>query len=85
LARYRQVEEDGIRFVFKYDESAPELLHIFVRYLTSIDDALDTYFGGGTVWNEARERFETRSETHGLSWFWLEPGHAVMVILCFRP
>lgn len=83
--QYKQVEESGIRFVFKYDDDAPDLLHIYARHLTTIDDALDTFFdGSGEVWNEERRRFETYSETHGLFWFWLEEEHVVMVISCFR-
>lgn len=82
---YRNVDENGIRFVFKYDDDAPELLHIFARHLTSIDDALDTFFDGHTCgWNEQRARFETYSETHGLYWFWIEEGSVVMVVSCFR-
>ena len=83
--QYKQVEEDGIRFIFKYDDDAPDLLHIFTRHLTSIYDALDTFFDGEQEsWNEERSRFETYSATHGLFWFWLEEGRAVMVISCFR-
>ena len=83
--RYKQVEEDGIRFVFKYDDDAPDLLHIYARHLTSVDDVLDTFFEGQQEsWNEERSRFETYSESHGLFWFWLETDRAVMVISCFR-
>ncbi len=42
--KYKTVEEQGLRFVFAYDDDAPDLLHIYVRHLTSIDDALDTFF-----------------------------------------
>jgi hypothetical protein len=63
---YKQVEAGDLRFVFKYDDDAPDLLHIFVRHLATVDDALDTYFGGQTVWNAERNRFETYSQTHGL-------------------
>jgi hypothetical protein len=82
---YKQVEEQGIRFVFKYDDDAPELLHIFARHLTTIDDALDVFFDGEEeVWNEERNRFETFSATHGLFWFWIEENRVVMVVTCFR-
>lgn len=40
--KYKNVEEQGLRFVFAFDDDAPELLHIYVPHLTSIDDALDT-------------------------------------------
>jgi hypothetical protein len=82
---YQNVEEYGIRFVFKYDDDAPEILHIFARHLTSIDDALDTFFEGTSEpWNAERRRFETYSETHGLFWFWIEEERVVMVVSCFR-
>jgi hypothetical protein len=80
---YRQVDDSGIRFVFKYDDADPSILHIFARHLTSIDDALDTFFEGETTWNPERRRFETYTETHGLFWFWLREGAVVMVISCF--
>jgi hypothetical protein len=50
--KFEQVVEDGITFVFKMDEVDPTLLHIFARHLTTIDDALDVYFGSTTAWNE---------------------------------
>ena len=82
--KYKNVEENGIRFVFAYDEDAPELLHIFARHLTTIDDALDTFFGGTTKRNEQHQRFETVTDSRGLFWFWIEDGKVVMVISCFR-
>jgi hypothetical protein len=82
--KYKQVREQGIRFLFKYDDAAPDLLHIFARHLMEIDDALDLFFDTKPEWNEAYERFENYSETAGLYWFWLEEGNAVMVISCFR-
>ncbi len=82
--KYKNVEERGIRFVFAYDDDAPEFLHIYVRHLTTIDDALDTFFNGQTKRNEGQQRFETFTDTHGLFWFWIEPEKVVMVISCFR-
>lgn len=82
--KYKNVEEQGLRFVFAFDDDAPELLHIYVRHLTSIDDALDTFFNGQAQWNEERQRFESYTDTHGLLWFWIEPEKVVMVISCFK-
>jgi hypothetical protein len=82
--KYKTVEEHGHRFVFAYDDDAPDLLHIYVRHLTSVDDALDTFFNGQTKRNEEQQRFETFTDTHGLFWFWIEPEKVVMVISCFR-
>lgn len=83
---YRRIRARGITFQFAYDEAEPELLHIFVRHLTTIDDVLDTFFdeNGETVWNAERNRFETQSAMHVLYWFWLEEHRRVMVITCFR-
>ena len=54
-------QASGIRFYFKYDPDAPELLHIYARHLTDENDALATYFDphGQTRWNAGRQRFET--------------------------
>jgi hypothetical protein len=85
VGRYKRVEENGIQFVFKYDDEAPELLHIYVRHLTSVDDALDVFFSPSPRnWNAERSRFETETETHGLYWFWIDKDKVVMVVSCFK-
>ena len=83
---YRRVRERGILFLFKYDDDAPDLLHIYVRHLTTIDDALDTFFdpNAESQWNPERARWETQSATHVLYWFWLEDNRKVMVVSCFQ-
>lgn len=85
VRRFEHVVENGITFVFKMDEVDPNILHIYARHLTSIDDALDVYFDSTPSWNKQFERFENYTDTHGLYWFWLdEPNKVVMVISCFR-
>ncbi len=85
MPRYKQVSENKIRFVFKYDDQAPELLHIYARHLTTIDDALDLYFEEKAVWNESFQRYENYSNTHGLYWYWIdEQKRVVMIVSCFR-
>lgn len=85
MPRYKQVNENGIKFVFKYDEQAPELLHIYARHLTTTDDALDLFFEQKPVWNEQFERYENYSETHGLYWYWInQQNKIVMIVSCFR-
>jgi hypothetical protein len=74
----------GIEFYFKYDDVAPELLHIYARHLTTPSEAIETYFHGKTTWNERYKRFETVSATHGLFWLWLDENSKVLVISCFR-
>lgn len=79
------VKENGILFFFKYDEISKDQLHIFVRHLTTIDNALNTFFDGKSIWNTKNERFETRNETHELYWFWLDDNKTkVMIITCFN-
>ena len=78
------VKENGILFFFKYDDDSKEQLHIFVRHLTTIDNALDVFFDGESVWNEEYKRFETKNKTHELYWFWLDDKKTkVMIITCF--
>ncbi len=82
---FQHIEENGFKFVFKMDEVDPELLHIFARHLTSIEDALDTYFDSEPTWNAEFRRFENYSDSHGLYWFWIdEKDKVIMVISCFR-
>ncbi|MEK7434350.1 MAG: hypothetical protein AABZ74_14555 [Cyanobacteriota bacterium] len=80
------IEEENIKFFFKYDSSTKDkLLHIWVRHLTTIENALDVFFeNDNTTWNENHSRFESFSETHGLYWFWLEENKKVMIISCFN-
>lgn len=40
VAKYESYEYEGYRFVFKYDEEFPELLHIWVRHLKTVEDAV---------------------------------------------
>lgn len=88
-AEYEKYKAFGYRdhkFVFKYDDIDPPMLHIFVRHLTSATDAINTFFAARTtVWNDLHSRFESFTETHGLYWFWRdEQERVVMVITCFK-
>ncbi len=79
------VKEKKISFFFKYDKSDPTQIHIYVRHLTSIDDALDAFFDGIKVWNEENKRYESTNDSHCLYWFWLdEKKKKVMIISCFK-
>lgn len=83
--KFQHVVENGIKFVFKMDEVDPDVLHIYARHLTSVDEALDVFFDSTRSWNEQFNRYENFTETHGLYWFWLdEPGKVVMIVSCFR-
>lgn len=86
MPRYERVEADGFTFLFAYDTTDPELLHIYARHLTTIDDALDVWFDDATedVWDEKYERFETVGQHHVLYWTWVDPQRRVLIISCFR-
>ena len=74
----------GLIFRFAYDDADPELLHIYARHVTTPEDAIRTFFTGHTEWDAAHARFETRSETHTLTWFWVVPNSVVQVLTCMR-
>ena len=79
------VKENGINFFFKYDISSTEQLHIYVRHLTTIDNALDVFFEGESTWNSEHQRFESKNDSHELYWFWLDDNKTkVMIITCFN-
>jgi hypothetical protein len=77
--QYIKKKANGIRFLFKFDQEAPDLLHIYARHLMTPDDAIETFFSGLTVWNAEYKRFETRTMTHVLYWFWLVENEKAMV------
>ena len=83
--RFKRIREQGITFVFKYDDEAPDMLHIYARHLTEPDDALDVFFDREAEQSENTlyRRFERINSTHGLYWFWIEKQSVVMVITCF--
>lgn len=84
-SRYKRLKANGVLFVFSYDKTAPDLLHIFVRHLVEPSHAIETFFDGETTWNAKHKRFETYTKSHGLYWFWLnEKKKHVMVISCFK-
>lgn len=85
MKKFQPVKEKGITFLFKFDPDSPELLHIYVRHLTTIEDALDVYFSTKPIWNSKMKRYENYSETHGIYWFWLnEKDKKVVIITCFN-
>jgi hypothetical protein len=83
MNRYQSQRCKGIKFLFKFDDVAPDLLHIYARHLTNPRDAIATFFEGQTKWDEQFQRFETLTDSHCLYWFWLEKDKVVMVVSCF--
>jgi hypothetical protein len=79
------IEAGGERFRFYYDVEHPEVLHITLRHRTSPEDAIRTFFEGGTHgWDNARARFESLTDTHGLYWARHPNDQSVIVISCFE-
>lgn len=84
--KFQIVRAKGHTFLFKYDSDAPGLLHIYVRHLTTITDALDTFFNASlNTWNTQYRRFEVFTDTHGLYWTWKDQEKKIVVIItCFK-
>lgn len=75
---------DGHTFVFKYEPGVPGMLHIYARHLTEPGDAMRAFFEGTHTWNEKHQRYETRSDSHTVYWFWKDQiKKVVIVITCF--
>lgn len=84
--RYLRSQARGVTFVFAYDDTNPQLLHIWARHRKEPRHAMWTWFNGQHVWNQEHERYEGEVDDIGLYWFWLDVERAVvMVISCFRP
>ncbi len=66
MPRFKHYRARGIKFVFKYDDVDPDLLHIYARHLTTPTVAVTTFFSGLTVWNDKLQRFETITKSHCL-------------------
>ncbi len=85
---YKHVSAQGYRFLFATDPADPEMLHIYARHLTTVEDALRTWFDEASVdvWNEERNRWETHNAGHMLYWNWLEgeENETVVVISCYE-
>ena len=79
------IEAAGELFRFYYDLEAPDVLHITLRHGATPRDAIRTFFEGASgPWDDARQRFETMSETHGLYWTRHAHDRPVIVISCFE-
>lgn len=83
--KYTVKRSCGHIFVFKHDDDAPELLHIYARHLTMPDDAITTFFTGKTIWNRINKRYETKTKSCSVYWLWLdEENKRVLIISCFN-
>jgi hypothetical protein len=78
------IEAGGERFRFYYDLEHLEVLHIMLRHGTVPEEAIRTFFEGGTRWDEARARFETLTDRHGIYWTRHPHDQSVIIISCFQ-
>lgn len=75
----------GVTFFFKCEPEQPDLLHIFVRHLTTIEDALTVFFESEEVFNKKYSRYESSNDTHTIYWNWInESEKKIIIITCFK-
>lgn len=75
----------GHKFVFNYDPSDPTQLHITVRHMGTVEDAITTFFDGDTTPDPKHNRFRTETEDHWLLWFWLNEADKVVMVISAGP
>lgn len=83
--QYKVKKIRGITFFFKYEPSQPELLHIYVRHLTTIEEAITVFFESEPTFNKQYDRYENSNETHTIYWNWInESEKKIIIITCFK-
>lgn len=84
MPNYRSSDYEGIKFVFKFDDDFPDLLHIWVRHQKTIEVAIRIWCEHDSEeWNLRYQRFESRTKNEGIYWYWLKENKVVMIISCF--
>jgi hypothetical protein len=83
---YVEVEANGQRFRLYFDVEEPGALHIVARHGMTAADAAALFFEAKRIWNDARQRFESRQGRRVLYWAWLhgQEGGTVLVLSCFE-
>ncbi len=80
-------KRNGITFIFKSDPLDDTMAHIYARHRKTEAQAMAVWFGFVEErWNEARQRFESYTETEGLYWKWHDKDTdqtLVLIISCF--
>ncbi len=84
MSTYERFNYENWVFVFKNEDAHPELLHIWARHLKTEEDAIRIWLERTEIWNEKHNRFETKTASECLFWFWLEVDKVIMVISCFN-
>jgi hypothetical protein len=85
MSKYKRLKLDKYIFFFKYELSQPELLHIWVRHLTTPKDALKVFFSSEDVYNKKYKRYENSNDKHSIYWNWInEKENKIIIITCFK-
>jgi len=79
---YYDDRESGLRIAFRTDRDAPELLHIWARHTTTVEDAITCVLEGTTTFNFNRRRFDSVNQTHLVTW--LIGTRQIIVLTCIR-
>ena len=76
--------ESGLTFRFFYDRAERTRLHVEAAHAVTPGEAIETFFAGSTVRIDARDCYETSTDTHILAWLWMDDPYNthVMVITC---
>ena len=87
MRRRARTVHNGVEFHFFYEKAdhSATRLHITAAHGTSVADAIQTYFGGVTSYDEEHRRFVTANDIHTLYWNWLdEQARIVYIITCMK-
>lgn len=83
--QYEVKKVRGYTFFFKFDPIQPDLLHIFVRHLTTIENAISTFFESDPIYNNQYNRYENRTYDYTIYWNWInKTDKKVIIITCFK-
>lgn len=75
----------GVTFFFKYEPPENDLLHIFIRHLITMEEAITVFFDSETTFNKKHNRYESSNDTHTIYWNWInEIEKKIIVITCFK-
>lgn len=83
--KYEVRKVRGVTFFFKYEEDAPDLLHIWVRHLTTIEESIEVFFESESKYNKKHNRYEALNQTHKIYWNYIgDIKNKVIIITCFK-
>lgn len=78
------MKQGEYEYLFAYDKEHTDMLHIYVRHLTTPPMAISAFLYGTPFWNAQHQRFESRWNSITLSWVWFKnKPNAIRIISCF--